>query len=143
YILMIDAGSTGSRIHVYKFNFCQEKPELESEVFEFINPGLSAFADDPAAAARSLNPLLNVALDHVPRSLHRCTPVTVKATAGLRLLGAAESDRILDAVYHHLRTNYPFSMEGPEDVAIMDGKDEGRHAARAASMRSAQPAWLA
>jgi len=65
----------------------------------------------------------------VPEHLRRCTPVAVKATAGLRLLGAAQSGEILEAVRSRLKTAYPFplsSSEGPEAaVAIMDGRDEG------------------
>ncbi|KAI9592904.1 nucleoside phosphatase GDA1/CD39 [Syncephalis fuscata] len=125
---MIDAGSTGSRIHAYRFNYCQQHPELESEVFHHIEPGLSAFPDNPDAAARSLDELMQVALQSVPESLHSCTPVAVKATAGLRLLGPTTSDAILAQVRHHLTTNYPFPIVKKDGVVIMDGKDEGVYA---------------
>ncbi|CAG8776178.1 14656_t:CDS:2 [Gigaspora margarita] len=128
YALMLDAGSTGSRIHVYKFNYCKESPELEDEIFHHIQPGLSAYPDDTDAAARSLDVLLKVALDNVPEELHHCTPIAVKATAGLRLLGQEKSARILDAVHYHLETNYPFYIIEDGGVAIMDGKDEGVYA---------------
>ncbi|KAJ2474974.1 Guanosine-diphosphatase, partial [Coemansia sp. RSA 2052] len=42
YVLMVDAGSTGSRIHVYKFNYCKNHPMLEDEIFQQIKPGLSS-----------------------------------------------------------------------------------------------------
>ncbi|CAG8724230.1 19553_t:CDS:2, partial [Dentiscutata erythropus] len=128
YALMLDAGSTGSRIHVYKFNYCKTSPELEDEIFHHIQPGLSAYADDTDAAARSLDELLKVALDNVHEELHHCTPIAVKATAGLRLLGQEKSARILDAVHYHLETNYPFYIVEDDGVAIMDGKDEGVYA---------------
>ncbi|KIR59802.1 guanosine-diphosphatase [Cryptococcus bacillisporus CA1873] len=110
YALTIDAGSTGSRIHVYKFNNCGPSPQLEYETFMAVNPGLSAYARDPTAAAASLDPLLEEAYRVVPESLRKCTPVEVKATAGLRLLGQQESVAILDEVRNRLETNWDFTV---------------------------------
>ncbi|KAL1922352.1 uncharacterized protein VTP21DRAFT_9891 [Calcarisporiella thermophila] len=129
YALMIDAGSTGSRIHVYRFNYCKSTPELEDEVFEKTEPGLSSYKDDPLAAAKSLDGLMQVALDNVPKDLYDCTPIAVKATAGLRLLGENQSKNILKAVRNRLEKNYPFPIHGgPSGVEIMDGRDEGVYA---------------
>ncbi|GBC09083.1 hypothetical protein RclHR1_00860021 [Rhizophagus clarus] len=128
YALMIDAGSTGSRIHVYRFNYCKASPELEDEIFAHIEPGLSSYGDNPEAAAKSLNVLMEVALKNVPKELQHCTPVAVKATAGLRLLGLKKSERILEAVREHLEINYPFPIIEKDGVVIMDGKDEGVYA---------------
>ncbi|CAG8433901.1 12133_t:CDS:2 [Ambispora gerdemannii] len=127
YTLMIDAGSTGSRIHIYRFNYCKASPELEDEVFAHTEPGLSAY-DDPFKAAESLDTLLKVALQTVPTQLYNCTPVAVKATAGLRLLGKEKSENILKAVRENLENNYPFPIIEKNGVVIMDGKDEGVYA---------------
>jgi guanosine-diphosphatase len=128
YALMIDAGSTGSRIHIYKFNNCGASPEYEYEVFRQINPGLSSYKGRPLEAAQSLDVLLDEAMSVVPPSLQKCTPVAVKATAGLRLLGAPQSQEILDAVKHRIQEKYPFSMPEEDSVVIMDGSDEGVYA---------------
>ena len=125
---MIDAGSTGSRIHIYKFNHCGPSPSFEYEVFRMIQPGLSDRTKTPEGAAASLDVLLDEALRVVPASLYACTPVAVKATAGLRFLGVEESRAILDAVETRLRENYPFAVPDKDGVVIMDGKDEGVYA---------------
>ena len=90
-----------------------------------IQPGLSKFAGYPDAAARSLDPLLDEALATVPEHLMKCTPVAVKATAGLRLLGPEQSANILAAVRSRLEARYPFPLVKKDGVVIMDGKDEG------------------
>lgn len=135
YALMVDAGSTGSRIHVYRFNNCGPTPELESEEFKMTEPkkggsGLSSYKADAEGAAKSLDVLMDVAMEHVPDKLKACTPVAVKATAGLRKLGPELSDAILKAVRTRLETVYPFPVVGEEHggVEVMDGKDEGVYA---------------
>ncbi|KAI8978738.1 nucleoside phosphatase family-domain-containing protein [Trametes punicea] len=128
FALMIDAGSTGSRIHIYKFNNCGPSPQYEYEVFKQRIPGLSSYKESPAAAAESLDELLDEAMRVVPASLQKCTPLAVKATAGLRQLGAQESAAILAAVRRRLEEKYPFSLHGEDAVVIMDGRDEGVYA---------------
>jgi guanosine-diphosphatase len=124
YALMMDAGSTGSRIHVYKFNYCNsELPVLEDEVFEQLKPGLSSFASKPTDAADSIVPLLEIAKKHIPEELRSCTPIALKATAGLRLLGNDVADSILRAVEAKIR-EYPFKLI-ENGVIVMDGADEG------------------
>ncbi|KAK4546311.1 Guanosine-diphosphatase [Oleoguttula mirabilis] len=135
YALMIDAGSTGSRIHVYRFNNCGPTPELEHEEFAMTakkegGSGLSSYKSDAEGAAKSLDPLMEVAVKNVPDKLKGCTPVAVKATAGLRKLGPEMSDAILKAVRNRLETEYPFPVLSEErgGVEVMDGKDEGVYA---------------
>lgn len=132
---MIDAGSTGSRIHVYRFNNCGPTPELEEETFEQTpkkegGSGLSSYREDAAGAAKSLDILMDVALEKVPDGHKSCTPVVVKATAGLRKLGPELSEKILKAVRTRLETVYPFPVVSEEKggVEVMDGKDEGVYA---------------
>jgi len=134
---MLDAGSTGSRIHVYKFNNCGPSPELENEVFKMTEKrekgsGLSSvfLESDAEGAAKSLDVLMDTAMANVPESYRSCTPVAVKATAGLRKLGDAKSKQILAAVRERLETAYPFPLVSAErgGVEVMDGKDEGVYA---------------
>jgi guanosine-diphosphatase len=125
WALMIDAGSTGSRIHIYKFHNCNPAPEYEYEVFKMTQPGLSSFSGNPDGAAQSLDALMDEAVATVPEKLRKCTPVAVKATAGLRLLGPEQSTEILQAVRGRLEAKYPFPVVKKDGVVIMEGKDEG------------------
>ncbi|KAL4766358.1 guanosine diphosphatase [Aspergillus foveolatus] len=135
YAMMIDAGSQGSRIHVYRFNNCGPTPELEHEEFKQTEPkeggsGLSSYREDAEGAAKSLDPLMAVAMSTVPDEYKSCSPIAVKATAGLRMLGPELSEKILEAVRTRLETVYPFPVVSREKggVEIMDGKDEGVYA---------------
>ncbi|XP_044933523.1 ectonucleoside triphosphate diphosphohydrolase 6 isoform X2 [Mustela putorius furo] len=47
YGIMFDAGSTGTRVHIFQFNQQPgETPTLTHETFKALKPGLSAYADD-------------------------------------------------------------------------------------------------
>lgn len=128
YVVMVDAGSTGLRVHIYRFDTCLSPPKLLHEEFKMLKPGLSSFDTDTVNAAKSLDPLLELAVQTVPKDKQGCTPVAVKATAGLRLLGKEKAGAILDEVRRHLEEDYPFAVVDGEGISIMDGKDEGVYA---------------
>ncbi|XP_053206405.1 ectonucleoside triphosphate diphosphohydrolase 5-like [Panonychus citri] len=129
--IVFDAGSTGTRIHVFTFRITNlrnggKKVKLLNEDFKQVKPGLSAYADEPKEAANSLIPLLEIAFKRIPISKRSSTPLTVKATAGLRLLPGDQADAILDEVDTFLRNlDHPFKMESDSSVTVMDGEDEG------------------
>jgi Golgi nucleoside diphosphatase len=95
YAIIMDAGSTGSRIHVYEFIMTGVGHIiLRDELFEQLKPGLSAFAATPKAGALSLTPLLLSATKRVPRKLQPGTILALGATAGLRML---PGNQVIDA----------------------------------------------
>ncbi|XP_010730205.2 ectonucleoside triphosphate diphosphohydrolase 5 [Larimichthys crocea] len=125
YAVMFDAGSTGTRIHVYTFIHSDsvELPVLDNEMFHSIKPGLSAYADSPEMAGHTVRMLLKVAKKTVPRLEWKRTPVVLRATAGLRLLPAEKAQTLLDQVQDVFEES-PFLV--PDDsVSIMNGTNEG------------------
>ncbi|KAI0560500.1 ectonucleoside triphosphate diphosphohydrolase isoform cra-b [Gracilaria domingensis] len=126
YGLMIDAGSTGSRIHTFKFrkNPATSKLNVLGEDFHAIKPGLSAYKDSANDAALSLEPLIQRAKSRVPISLQPETPVVLRATAGLRMVGDQVADSILQEVRKYLRTS-GFRFDEDSWASILSGNEEG------------------
>ncbi|XP_045304155.1 ectonucleoside triphosphate diphosphohydrolase 5 isoform X3 [Leopardus geoffroyi] len=125
YGIMFDAGSTGTRIHVYTFvqKIPGQLPILEGEIFDSVKPGLSAFVDQPKQGAETVQELLEVAKDSIPRSHWKRTPVVLKATAGLRLLPEQKAQALLFEVREIFKKS-PFLVPN-DSVSIMDGSYEG------------------
>ncbi|XP_076947271.1 putative apyrase 6 [Bidens hawaiensis] len=108
YRIVIDGGSTGSRVHVFEYRIGNE-----GVVFDFggkgglnsmrVGPGLSAFKDDEAGAGESVSELLEFAKMRVPEEEWAQTEVRLMATAGLRLLEVSVQERILEACRKVLR----------------------------------------
>ena len=80
YALVLDVGSTGTRIHVYKFRTLTDNDSgdtfvLKNEVFKERKPGLSSFADHVDQAEDQINELLKIADQEVSQikcqSAHR------------------------------------------------------------------------
>eukprot|EP01052_Picozoa_sp_SAG31_P008785 SAG31_NODE_450_length_15512_cov_5.788555_4_plen_170_part_00 len=111
YGCMLDAGSSGSRIHVYKFNTLDDGSlRLLDETFVQVKPGLSAFAETPEKAAESLQPLIEVAREKIPAQHWADAPIALYATAGLRLIDPEASKAILHFV-ERLLSSTPFKFQ--------------------------------
>lgn len=129
HLVVLDAGSTGTRVHVFRYAadsgssyaaLALPEPKLK------VQPGLSAFADNAAGAAASLQPLLQFAAQHVPASQIPTTPVYLMATAGLRLLPTAAADSILTECRGTLLAS-DFLFQ-PDWAQIISGTYEGLYA---------------
>ncbi|XP_021107818.1 ectonucleoside triphosphate diphosphohydrolase 6 isoform X7 [Heterocephalus glaber] len=124
YGIMFDAGSTGTRVHV--FQFAQppgETPTLTHETFKALKPGLSAYADDVEKSAQGIQELLDIAKQDIPFDFWKATPLVLKATAGLRLLPGEKAQKLLQKVKEVFKAS-PF-LVGDDCVSIMNGTDEG------------------
>ncbi|XP_043503174.1 ectonucleoside triphosphate diphosphohydrolase 5 isoform X1 [Polistes fuscatus] len=125
YVVIIDAGSTGSRVLAFSFHesILNRHLVLDAELYSDTKPGLSAFADDPKFAAKSLIKLLEKAKTVIPQSEWVNTPLSMKATAGLRLLPGHKANNILEEC-SKLFESSGFKVS-KNAISIMDGASEG------------------
>ena len=123
YAVVLDAGSTGSRVLGFTFFLSPLTGNLvlEDELWQEIKPGLSSFATQPSAGADTISQLLDMAKERVPQDKRASVPVTLKATAGLRLLPQDQSQALIDSVQQRLETS-GFDNRG---VGILSELDEG------------------
>nr|XP_035965903.1 ectonucleoside triphosphate diphosphohydrolase 6 isoform X2 [Halichoerus grypus] len=123
YGIMFDAGSTGTRVHIFQFaRQPGETPTLTHETFKALKPGLSAYADDVEKSTSGIQELLDVAKQDVPFDFWKATPLVLKATAGLRLLPGEKAQKLLQKVKEVFKAS-PF-LVGDDCVSIMNGTDE-------------------
>ena len=123
HAVVLDAGSTGSRVLGFTFFLSPLTGNLvlEDELWHEIKPGLSSFATDPRAGADTISELLEMAKQRIPEAKRSSTPVTLKATAGLRLLPSDQSQALLDSVTQRLEES-GFDNRG---VGIASELEEG------------------
>ncbi len=129
YAVIVDAGSSGSRAHV--FEYAKSLPMIPVPVIKDINnkmtkPGLSSYANTPDLAGPSLKPILDsVANDLQSRGVNLSqVPVSVLATAGMRLLPQDQQDAIYASVRRYIHDNYAFSLND-NNVLTISGTMEG------------------
>jgi len=125
--IIFDAGSSGSRIHVYTWKTGGGGPKDQFDLVKDdllkIKPGLSAFKDKTSEAGASLAPLIEYAKTKIPPEMVASTPMFLMATAGLRMVGEGPKDAILQSVCSYLSTTgFLFRCDW---AGVLDGRDEG------------------
>ncbi|MEZ4450612.1 MAG: hypothetical protein R3B09_14115 [Nannocystaceae bacterium] len=106
YLVLIDAGSSGSRAFTYQYTMPEGGgvPTKIAQVSDAkVEPGISSFKGEPAKAAASIQGLLEAdgsVLKTLPEACKEKTPVALMATAGMRLVeGEAGGDAASKALY--------------------------------------------
>jgi GDA1/CD39 (nucleoside phosphatase) family len=105
YIIVMDAGSTGSRVYVYKYD---EKYPLETiaEVAHMrVHPALSTFVNDSAGLTLQIEELVDFAMTSTPSSSWSSTSICLKATAGLRSIGLDDQNFLISTTAAVLRAS--------------------------------------
>lgn len=136
YVAFVDAGSTGSRLHVFKvekggdgagsdgrpwFGLSRVAPKLK------VTPPLAKLAGlGVEDTADRLGKLFERALELVPPAHRAETPLYVWATAGLRVLPLAQRRRLLETVALAAEKRTPFRVAPhAEHVRVIGGDEEG------------------
>ncbi|XP_013412284.1 probable apyrase 3 [Lingula anatina] len=130
YGLVLDAGSTGTRVRIYRWAERSDLSKLPPDITYIDNlkvrPGISEFADRLGDIGDHLRPLLDKAKNVVPSSAYSTTPIFMMATAGLRLIDPVKGEAIFDEARKILsnKTLCPFQFSAG-DARILSGEEEG------------------
>jgi Golgi nucleoside diphosphatase len=131
YGIIIDAGSSGSRIYLYEWPERLDKtlPLVEQAsinqtvVSTKTSISLESFATNPTSVSTSLSPLITYVQKYLPKNKWSTTPIYLKATAGMRALPVSSQTPIIAAVQTYLATT-GFEFQ-PSYAKVIPGTDEG------------------
>ncbi|XP_076587253.1 ectonucleoside triphosphate diphosphohydrolase 2-like [Chaetodon auriga] len=129
YGIVLDAGSSHTSMYIYKWPADKQNGTgIVTQHSECLvsGGGISSYAGVRGGAAKSLEVCLDQAMNDIPKFRHHQTPLSLGATAGMRLLNivnATESQRVLKEVENKLRS-YPFNVK---EATILSGQEEGAY----------------
>ncbi|XP_069774077.1 ectonucleoside triphosphate diphosphohydrolase 4 isoform X7 [Narcine bancroftii] len=134
YGVVIDCGSSGSRLFVYCWprhngnphdllDIKQMRGKNRQPVVMKIKPGISDLASTPEKSSDYLAPLLNFAADHIPHSKHQETPLYILCTAGMRILPENQQNAILEDLRTDIPLHYDF-LFADSHAEVISGKQE-------------------
>ena len=130
--IIIDAGSLGSRLHIYRWNTDASSntitfPTTDESWTSIVQPGIANFASSPNKIRDHLDRLLQSALMTLQHESHlwRTYSIYFKGTGGMRQLPYADRENIMSEVRGMLtnRSFCPFHFER-KFARIISGEEE-------------------
>ncbi|XP_061871776.1 ectonucleoside triphosphate diphosphohydrolase 4 isoform X3 [Colius striatus] len=132
YGIVVDCGSSGSRIFVYCWprhngnphdllDIKQMRDKNRKPVVMKIKPGISEFASSPEKVSDYISPLLSFAAEHVPRAKHKETPLYILCTAGMRILPESQQKAILEDLLTDIPVHFDFLFSDSHAEECMHG----------------------
>jgi Golgi apyrase len=150
YKIVIDGGSTGSRLHIFEFKYNPQlnKTHVERRGSKKVNIPLSDFAqptktvavaaddntnndDSEASSGLHLLPLFKYASEIIPSHYHATTTISIQATAGMRLVDEKDQHELYNNIYESLLNHDEFVFESFQrsDIDTLSGVWEGLYGA--------------
>mmetsp|Transcript_9335 Transcript_9335/g.13502 ORF Transcript_9335/g.13502 Transcript_9335/m.13502 type:complete len:646 (+) Transcript_9335:367-2304(+) len=144
YRIVIDGGSTGSRLHIFEF-----QKDSSTNLTTCIRKGsdkiyipISTFAQNITSSkitdgtvAQHLLPLFSYAASIIPPQYHTTTTIHYQATAGMRLIEPKVQKAVYDSLYQGLLSSdsFVFTNLQRRDIATLGGEKEALYGAVAAN----------
>ncbi|KAI0023005.1 nucleoside phosphatase family-domain-containing protein [Xylariomycetidae sp. FL0641] len=139
YGVILDAGSSGTRLHIYRWQDAgkilkhasveelHNLPRLENHYTKKIRPGISTFGDHPEdVGPEHLESLVEKALKKIPNDKHADTPIFLMATAGMRLLPPTQQRAVLYETCSYFRQATQFILPDCDaHIQVIPGETEG------------------
>jgi Golgi apyrase len=139
--VILDAGSSGTRVHVYKW-LNNAKARHDAKPHELMSlplletkkhytkkerPGVSTWGDHPNdVGPEHIQQFLDHALKIVPKDQVKDTPIFLMATAGVRLLEPMKQKALLANICSYARAHSDFSLPDCDlHIQVIPGDTEG------------------
>ena len=139
--VILDAGSSGTRLHVYQWKDPEKAlksaskedlrrlPKLmtKKKWTKKIRPGVSTFGNKATdVGPEHLQSLVEHALDVIPADQVEDTPIFLMATAGMRLLPQNQQAALTSEICSYLQRNTRFSLPDCDlHIQVIKGETEG------------------
>ncbi|KAL9078424.1 MAG: hypothetical protein Q9157_002652 [Trypethelium eluteriae] len=141
YGVILDAGSSGTRLHIYRWlNNARARQDASAEDLHSLprietkkkwikksKPGISTFGDKAALVGKEhLAPLLAHAVEYIPEQEVENTPIFLLATAGMRLLPESQQKAVLQSICAYTRATTNFILPDCDlHIQVIPGDTEG------------------